>query len=47
MIEVSFPGLGIDTFQLNPVAFEEFGLEVRWYGIFITLGMLAAFAYAF
>lgn len=47
MIEVSFPGLRIDTFQLNPVAFEVFGLEVRWYGIFITLGMLAAFAYAF
>lgn len=47
MIEVSFPGLGIDNFQLNPVAFEVFGLEVRWYGIFITLGMLAAFAYAY
>ena len=47
MIEVSFPGLGIDNFQLNPVAFELFGLEVRWYGIFITLGMLAAFAYAY
>ena len=46
MIEVSFPGLGIENFQLNPVAFEVFGLEVRWYGIFITLGMLAAFAYA-
>ena len=47
MIEVSFPGLGIDNFQLTPVAFEVFGLEVRWYGIFITLGMLAAFAYAY
>ena len=47
MIEVSVPGLGIDNFQLNPVAFELFGLEVRWYGIFITLGMLAAFAYAY
>lgn len=46
MIEVSFPGLGIDTFQLDPVAFDEW-IEIRWYGIFIVLGMLAAFAYAF
>lgn len=46
MIEVSFPGLGIDNFHLNPVAFEVFGLEVRWYGIFITLGMVVAFCYA-
>ena len=46
MIEVSFPGLGINNFHLNPVAFELFGLEVRWYGIFITLGMIVAFCYA-
>ena len=47
MIDVSFPGLGIEQFQLNHTAFELFGLEIRWYGIFITLGMVAAFAYAF
>jgi phosphatidylglycerol:prolipoprotein diacylglycerol transferase len=47
MIEVSFPGLGIDNFQLNPVAFEVFGLEIRWYGLFIVTGMIAAFFYAY
>ena len=47
IIQVAFPGLGIDTFELNKVAFPLFGLEVRWYGILITLGMIAAFGYAF
>ncbi len=46
MVEISFPGLGIDNFTVNPVAFELFGLEVRWYGICIMLGMIAAFGYA-
>ena len=45
-VQVAFPGLGIDTFTLNKVAFSLFGLEVRWYGILITLGMVAAFCYA-
>ena len=27
---------------MNPVAFSIFGLEIRWYGIFIALGMLVA-----
>ena len=47
MIEVSFPGLGIDNFKLDPVAFELFGLEIRWYGLFIVTGMIIAFAYAY
>ncbi len=49
MITVSFPGVGIDSFNLNPVAFTlPFfgGLEVRWYGIIITLGIILAFTYA-
>ena len=46
LIEVAFPGLGIDPFTVNKVAFSVFGLEVRWYGVMITLGMLCAFAYA-
>ena len=46
MITVSFPGIGIDSFELNPVAFTLFGkLEIRWYAIFITLGMIFAFFY--
>ena len=27
---------------MNPVAFEIFGLEIRWYGIIISMGVLAA-----
>ena len=49
MITVSFPGLGIDNFNLNPVAFTIpifGGVEVRWYGIIITLGIILAFSYA-
>ena len=46
MTTVAFPGLGIKEFTLDPVAFELFGREVRWYGIFITLGILSAFCYA-
>ncbi|MBQ8310043.1 MAG: prolipoprotein diacylglyceryl transferase [Clostridia bacterium] len=44
---VSFPGLGIEEMELNKVAFSLFGkLEVRWYGIFITCGIILAFLYA-
>lgn len=31
---------------MNPVAFELFGLEVKWYAILITLGMVAGVALA-
>lgn len=47
MITVSFPGLGIDNFTLNPVAFSIGKLEVRWYGLIITTGILLAVAYAY
>lgn len=44
---VSFPGLGIDTIELNKVAFTLFGkIEVRWYGLIITFGIFLAFLYA-
>ena len=43
---VSFPGLGIGETELNKIAFTLFGkLEVRWYGLIITLGILFAVAY--
>ncbi len=46
MIKIAFPGLGIDEFTLNKVAFTLFGkLEVRWYGILITFGIVLAFLY--
>ncbi len=48
MVTISFPGLGIENFVIKPVAFTIpifGGLEVRWYGIIITLGIILAFAY--
>ena len=43
---VSFPGLGIGEMDLSKIAFTLFGkLEVRWYGLIITLGIIAAVAY--
>ena len=47
MVTMSFPGLGIGEFTVNPVAFTLFNkIEVRWYGIIITLGIITAFAYS-
>jgi len=43
---ISFPGLGIEPFTVDKVAFSIGGLEVRWYGILITLGIVLAFVYA-
>lgn len=37
-------GVGIN---MNPVAFEIMGLSIRWYGIIISFGVLAAFAVAY
>lgn len=47
-VSVWFPGLGFDKpAELNKIAFTLFGkLEVRWYGLFITLGIVLAFLYA-
>ena len=47
-ISISFPGLGIDTFTVNPVAFTLplfGGIQVRWYGLIIAAGMILAFIY--
>ena len=49
MTTVSFPGLGIGEFSINPVAisFELFGkpVEIRWYGAIICIGMILAVIY--
>lgn len=42
---ISFPGLGIDGFKVNKIAFNLFGREVAWYGIILTLGIIAGFFY--
>lgn len=48
-IKVGFPGLGIDEFELSSVAIRNlFGVEgfsVRWYAVFICLGICLAFVY--
>ncbi len=45
-VVISFPGIGIGEFTVNKVAFAIFGLEVRWYGVIITFGMILAVLYA-
>lgn len=50
MVTVSFPGLGIEPFTFNKVAFSLpilGGIEVRWYGILIVTGIILAFFYAY
>lgn len=45
MNTVSFPGLGIGSFLLDPEAFRIGSISVKWYAIFICLGLLLAFIY--
>ncbi len=40
--KISFPGLGLE-FSISETAFTLFGLEIKWYGIIITTGILLAF----
>ena len=44
--QVIFPKLGIDI-TINDTAFTLFGLEIKWYGLLITFGMLLAMIYCF
>ena len=45
MTKISFPGLNIGWFEINPIAFEIFNLKVHWYGIIIALGFTLAILY--
>ncbi len=42
---ISFPGLGIGEFKIDSAAFSVFGYQIVWYGIIITLGIVAAVGY--
>ncbi len=42
---LSFPGLGLEEFRMDKIAFSIFGRNVMWYGIIITLGIVAACLY--
>jgi len=46
MYYLSFPGLGIDPFHIDKVAFSVFGRDVAWYGLLITCGMVLAVLWA-
>ncbi len=39
---LSFPGLGIEPFHIDRIAFSVLGRDVAWYGILITFGMILA-----
>ena len=45
-ITVSFPGLGIDSFDVSSVALSVGDFKIMWYGVVIALGMLMAIGYA-
>lgn len=39
---ISFPGLGIEPFHIDKVAFTLFSRDIAWYGVLITFGMILA-----
>ena len=43
--DVAFPGLGIDTFVINPIAFSIGKISVAWYSLIITTGIMLAILY--
>lgn len=46
MHKISFPGLGIDEFTVNEVALDLGSLQIAWYAVFISIGILLAYFYA-
>ena len=44
--KISFPGLGIGEFDVDSVAFSPFGVDIAWYALIITIGMVACVAFA-
>ena len=43
--EIGFPGLGIKPFSIDSVAFTIFNVDIAWYAVIITFGMIMAVAY--
>lgn len=43
--KISFPGLGIGEFSVNSVAFTVFGIDIAWYALLITFGMICCITY--
>ena len=44
--QIVFPKLGIDI-NVDETAFSIFGLEIKWYGLLITVGLMLAMIYGF
>ncbi len=44
---ISFPNIGINELKINETAFELFTRPVQWYGIILTLGIVAACLYVY
>ena len=42
---ISFPGLGIGEFEVDSVAFRIGNVDIAWYALIITLGIIAAGVY--
>ncbi len=42
---ISFPGLGIGEFEVDSVAFTIGNIDIAWYALIITLGIIAAGVY--
>lgn len=45
-LQISFPGIGIDWFSVDKIAFSIGSISVRWYGIILTLGIICGVLYA-
>lgn len=43
--QLSFPGLGIEEFTVNAIAFEIGSLQITWYSLIITTGILLSALY--
>ena len=43
--KIAFPGLGIGEFSVNSTAFTIFGMEIAWYALIITFGMICTTIY--
>jgi len=44
--EIQFPKLNL-TFHVDPTAFTVFGIDIQWYGVIITFGLILAFIYCY
>ena len=45
LAKISFPGLGIDSLELNSVAFSIGNIDIAWYALIIVFGMIVAVSY--